>query len=176
MKFEVIDTLPHPVGRVYQTLRDKLVDLVPYLPDVKSIECISREDLPDGRTKMVNHWHAEDKIPAALKSFIKPEQLGWIDHAEWDAKSFSVNWRLEMMFFKEYVDVHGHNTFTEENGKTTFTLRGELNLDLAKHPMVPRLLARTITGQVEKLVLALVKPNLVKVNRGVEKHLESASA
>ncbi len=76
-----------------------------------------------------------------------------------------------MIFLSEYIDVHGRNYFTAEGDGTKVKLTGELNLDLARHPMIPKFLAKSITGQVEKLVLALVKPNLVKVNRGVEKHL-----
>ncbi len=171
MHFEVIDHLPFPLKDVFTTMRDKLPELVPHLPDVRKIECVERTELGPGKLRLVNHWYAEDKIPGTLKKFISADQLGWIDYAEWDDATMSVSYRLEMMFFREYVDVRGKNTFAGDDKESTVTLNGDLNLDLAKHPMIPRLLARTITGQVEKLVLALIKPNLVKVNRGIEKHL-----
>lgn len=173
MNFEVIDKVPYPLDDVFTTMRDKLVDLVPFLPDVKNIELVERKDLENGNVKIVNNWYAEDNIPKALKSLIKAEQLGWVDYAEWDTEKKKVYWNLEMMFFKEYVTVKGENTFTGDDKTTTITLSGDLSLDLAKHPMVPKLLAKSITKQVEKVVLALVKPNLVKVNRGIEKHLSS---
>ncbi len=171
MKFEVIDHVPYPLKDVYATMRDKMPDLVPYLPDVKKIDCKKYEDKGDGKVSIVNHWYSEDKIPGGLKKFIKAEELGWVDYAEWDESTMSVRYRLEMMFFTEYVDVHGENFFTGDEKETTVKLSGELNLDLAKHPMIPKFLAKSITSQVEKVVLALIKPNLVKVNRGIEKHL-----
>lgn len=171
MFFEVVDHVPYSLDIVYSTMRDKLPELAPYLPDVKSIECIERQDLGCGGLKLVNHWRAEDKIPGVLKKFISADQLGWIDHAEWDDGKMSVKWRLEMMFFKEYVDVHGENFFTGDDGNTTVRLTGNLNLHLSRHPLIPKLLAKSFTKQVERFVLALIKPNLVKVNRGIEKHL-----
>jgi len=171
MKFEVVDHVPFALEEVYSTMRDKLIDLVPFLPDVKKIELVERKELDNGNVKIVNNWFAEDKIPKALKSLIKADELGWVDHAEWEEANKTVHWNLEMMFFKEYVTVRGTNKFTGDNDSTTVTLAGDLELDLAKHPMVPRLLAKSITKQVEKIVLMLIKPNLVKVNRGIEKHL-----
>lgn len=171
MKFEVIDQVNFPLEDVYTCMRDKMTDLVPYLPDVKEIKCIEYENLGDGKVRIVNHWFAEDKIPGALKKFIKPEQLGWIDYAEWDDSRHAVKYRLEMMFFKEYIDVQGENVFSANGENSQIHLSGDLRLDLAKHPMIPRFVAKSITKQVEKLVLALIKPNLVKVNRGIEKHL-----
>ncbi len=171
MQFEVIDQVPYSLEDVFSTMRDKLPDLIEYLPDVKSITCDVREELPGNKLKLVNKWMLENRIPKALAKFIKPEQLGYIDHAEWDNDGHFVDYRLEMIFLSEYIDVHGRNYFTAEGDGTKVRLTGELNLDLARHPMLPKFLAKSITGQVEKLVLALVKPNLVKVNRGVEKHL-----
>ena len=97
--------------------------------------------------------------------------MGWIDYAEWDDSRHAVKYRLEMMFFKEYIDVQGENVFSANGENSQIHLSGDLRLDLAKHPMIPRFVAKSITKQVEKLVLALIKPNLVKVNRGIEKHL-----
>ena len=171
MKFEVVDKVPFPLEEVYGTMRDKLIDLVPYLPDIKKIDCLERSETPDGVIKITNKWFAENRIPKAVQSLIKPEQLGWTDYAEWKASNHSVKYRLVMIFLSEYVDVRGENFFTGNERETQVRLTGELKLDLAKHPLIPRLLASVITGQVENLVLELIKPNLVKVNRGIEKHL-----
>ena len=171
MEFKVVDKVPFALEDVYTTMRDKLVDLVPFLPDIKKIELVERQELDNGKVKIINNWYAEDKIPKAVKSLIKTDQIGWVDYAEWDDSTKTVSWNLEMMFFKDYVTVKGTNTFTGDENSTTVTLKGDLSLDLAKHPMIPKLLAKSITKQVEKVVLALVKPNLVKVNRGIEKHL-----
>ena len=71
MDFEVVDYLPFPLERVYPTMRDKLPDLVPYLPDIKSITVVEREDLGEGRLRLVSQWMAENRIPRASR---RPDQ------------------------------------------------------------------------------------------------------
>ena len=171
MRFEVVDQVKYPLDVVFSTMRDQLVNLVPHLPDIASIEETEREDSGDGRIRLINHWRGENRVPKVFQKFIKPDQIGWIDRAQWDDAKKIVRWTLEPQFFTNYVDVKGENFFTGDNTQTTIKLTGELIVDLSKHPKVPRLLAKSLGGQVEKFVLALVKPNLVKVNRGLEAYL-----
>ena len=171
MRFEVVDQVKYPLDVVFSTMRDHLVDLVPHMPDIASIEETEREGSGDGRIRLVNHWRAENRIPKVVQKFIKPEQLGWIDRAEWNDVEKVVRWTLEPHFFTNYVDVKGANFFSGDDSQTTIKLTGELIVDLSKHPKVPRLLAKSVGGSVEKFVLALVKPNLMKVNRGLEAYL-----
>ncbi len=98
MQFEVIDQVPFALDDVFSTMRDKLPELIEYLPDVKSISCDEREELPGNKLKLVNRWMLENRIPKALSKFIKPEQLGYIDHAQWDNDGYFVDYRLRNDF------------------------------------------------------------------------------
>ena len=119
-----------------------------------------------------SRWTAENRIPKLFRAFIKPEQLGWLNYAEWNDATRSVRYRLEMLFFKEYVDVNGEDFFSSaSDGGCEVRLTGKLLVDLTKHPAVPRLLAKNMQSAAERLVRSLIKPNLAKVNRGIEQHL-----
>jgi hypothetical protein len=171
MRIDVDSRIPFPCPLVFETYRDHLPELVPYLPNVKSIEAVERKE-EGGLIKQKNLWWAKGEIPKAAQSVLKPEMLSWFDFAEWDPASHSNTWRIEMRTMKEVVDCHGHNTFEAVDANTTvFHLRGELNLDLRKVPGVPRFLAGTITPTVEKFIVGLLKPNMTEVARGIEKYL-----
>ena len=48
--------LPFPRPQVFAAYRDKLVDLLPYLPNVRKIDVKSRDE--NGKTvKLLNVWH-----------------------------------------------------------------------------------------------------------------------
>jgi hypothetical protein len=174
MDYQVNDCLQFPVDSVYPAMRDRLTELVPYLPDIKSITVEEREVLGEGHLHVVSRWMAENRIPRLLRSFIKPEQLGWLNYADWNDATHSVSYRLEMLFFKEYIQVNGEDFYSStSDGGCEVRLRGKLHLDLSKHPAVPRLLAKSLQSAIERLVRSLIKPNLSKVNRGVEQLLSS---
>ncbi|MBI2058367.1 MAG: hypothetical protein HYT87_01215 [Nitrospirae bacterium] len=170
MKFSIEDEIHHPFESVYPTYRDKLVSLVPYLPDVKSIEILEKER-KGKRLRLVNRWTARTQVPGVVRKIIGLDQVMWLDHADWDDDAHRVAWRFEIPGLDDYVQASGKNEFFDEKGKTKVCLSGEFTIDATKHPRVPRLLARTIQPQVEKFIFVLIKPNLLAVNRGLEKLL-----
>lgn len=172
MDYQVVDYVPFPLDLVYSTMRDELPELVAYLPDVKAITVEEREVSAEGQLRLVSRWIAEDRIPLLARAFIKPEHLGWLNFAEWNDLTHSVRYRLEMLFFKEAVEVNGQDFFSAASqGGCEVRMTGKLRIDLTKHPAVPRLLAKKMQSAAERLVLSLIQPNLAKVNRGIERHL-----
>lgn len=170
MKFSIEETLPHPFDAVYTTYRDKLPTLVPYLPDIRSIEVIEREK-KGKKLRLVNKWVASTEVPAAVRKIIDLKEVSWLDHAEWDDEDHVVQWRFEIPVLRDYVTAEGTNEFREAKGGTRLVLAGEFRIDVSNHPRVPRLLARVFQPQMEKFIFALIKPNLTAVNRGLDKFL-----
>lgn len=170
MKFSIEETIAHPFDTVYETYRDKLPSLVPYLPDIRSIEILER-DKKGKKLSLVNKWTAGTEIPTLVRKILNLHEVSWLDHAEWDDDASLVRWWFEVPALKEYVRAEGKNEFFDEGAKTRLVLSGEFNIDVAKHPRVPRLLVRTLQPQVEKFIFAMIKPNLTAVNRGLEKYL-----
>ena len=170
IRTDTILTWPRKV--VYETYRDRLAELVPYLPNVEKITVASSER--EGATlHLLNEWKAKGDIPRVARSIIKPEMLRWKDFADWHDDEWSVDWRMELAFLNEVVETHGRNRFVEMgDDRARVEIRGVLNIDGSKIPGVPRLLGRKIAPQIEKFVVSLIKPNLVKTADGVQRFLD----
>src|SRR5438132_7837269 len=110
MKLQVESIVKHPREVVFRTYRDRLVELVPHLPNVRAIEVRSREGEPPV-TRVVNVWHGGGDIPAAVRSVLSEKMLSWTDHATWDESAWTCRWRMEAHSFREAVRAEGLNHF-----------------------------------------------------------------
>lgn len=179
MKIDADARISFPRDLVFSTYRDRLPELVPHLPNVKSIQVLEREDGPGGQagvTRILNLWRAEGDIPKVAQSVIKPEMLEWKDHARWDQNAWTCEWRVETSMFTQQVNCSGKNHFIERDGQTLLEIRGNLEIDLKSFPGVPRFLAGTIAPVVEKFIVTLLTPNLVSVSKGLEAFLQQNAA
>ena len=172
MKIETTADIAFPRDLVFATYRDHLVELVPYLANVREISITSRVE-EGALVKFVNRWKGGGEIPSVVRKFLSEELLQWDDLATWNAADFTCQWQTVVPSFKDAVDARGHNTFVERRpGVTTLTISGDLKVDAAKVKGVPRLLAGTIGPAMEAFLVAAIKPNLVAVAKGVEKFLK----
>ena len=172
-KIDTTDEIAHDRATVFRTFRDELTELVPHLPDVKSITVKDRKEVDDQTIKVVNHWNAEaEEIPRVARSFIKPEMLEWTDYATWREDAWECDWEMEVGFLSDAVTCKGTTKYREAGeNRTRIEIDGRLDVDAAKIPGVPKLGAGKIGGVVENFVVKLITPNLTKVNRGIEKYL-----
>lgn len=171
-KINIKDVVSHDRALTYNTFRDHLVDLVPFLPTVQSITVEKREEPNDSTVDVINLWKAEgEEIPKMAQAFIKPEMLQWHDHATWNNETFSCDWDMEVGFLKEAISCKGTTHYIDRNGKTEVVIDGELKVDAKKIPGVPGFMAGKIGDMVEKFVVKMITPNLTEVNRGVERYL-----
>lgn len=160
-----------PRRDVFEAYRDHLVELVPDLPSIRAIEIRSRKE-SDGKVEMVNVWHGGGDIPSALRAFLSESMLSWTDYAVWDSSDYTCSWRSESHSFKEAVDSRGRNEFVELGpSRTAIRIVGEIRVDASKIAAVPRLLASTAGGLVERFLVKQIEDNLREVARGVEKFL-----
>jgi hypothetical protein len=171
MKLDTSVEIPFPRQRVFETYRDRLADLVPYLPNIRGIEVTSRKD-EGAITRLVNHWRGGGEIPAVARSVISEKLLEWDDFATWDASAFRCEWRQTAPAFKEAMRSQGVNVFEELGAdKTRLTITGSLEIDAGKIPGIPRFMGRVVGPAVEAFLVAAIKPNLVSVSKGVERYL-----
>ncbi len=171
MRIDVSVDIPFPRPLVFATYRDHLVDLVPYLPNLRAISVTSRQDEGD-IVKLLNRWKGGGDIPALVRKFLSEELLEWDDHATWFADQFRCEWRTVVPSFKEAVKAEGYNRFDDLGGtRTRLTILGDLSVDAKKIRGVPGLLAGTVGPAVEKFLMGAIRPNLVAVSKGVERYL-----
>ncbi len=164
--------LPFPRPKVFAAYRDKLVDLLPYLPNVRKIEVKSRDE--SGKiVKLYNVWHGGGEIPAAARAVLSEAMLTWDDRATWNEEDFTTDWVIKTHAFSEAIQCEGKNRYVEEGGNTILEIRGVLEIDAKKIRGVPRFLAGKIGKTVEEFMIGKIQPNLVETVKGLQKYLES---
>jgi hypothetical protein len=172
MKLEASAEIAFPRERVFETYRDKLTELVPFLPNVRGIEVTSRAE--DGHVvKMVNRWKGGGDIPAAARQVIGDKLLEWDDYATWDAASLNCHWKTVVPAFKEALHAEGTNRFEDlGGGRTRLIISGDIEIDGARLPKVPKFIGKAVAPAVETFLVATIKPNLIAVSKGVERYLQ----
>ncbi|GAB4150436.1 MAG: hypothetical protein Fur0046_29410 [Cyanobacteria bacterium J069] len=163
--------VPFPRPLVYSTYRDKLMELVPYMPNIRNVQVRSRE-AGGNWVKFVNEWHGGGDIPTAARAFLNDSMLSWTERAVWDGSQFMTEWQIETHAFTEAVHCVGTNRFFEDRGSTLIQSRGELAIDPRKLKDVPPFLAGMVSGIVEDFLGKKIGPNLVQMSSGVTTYLE----
>jgi hypothetical protein len=172
MKLRTESIVRFPRELVFRTYRDRLVELVPFLPNVRAIEERSRDEQAP-ITNVVNVWHGGGDLPAAVRGVLSERMLSWTDHARWDASSWRCAWRMESHAFREALRAEGENEFREVEGGCVLRIEGDIAIDGRRLP-VPRLLAGPAGAAAERFLVAAIQPNLAAVSRGVQRFLESS--
>ncbi|CAN5193365.1 hypothetical protein BH09MYX1_BH09MYX1_57570 [soil metagenome] len=164
--------IPFPRPIVFAAYRDKLKEMLEYLPNVRKIEIRKREE--DGKVvKMLNFWQGGGDIPAAARAFVSEAMLSWLDYATWNEETFTCEWRIEPGAMTEAITCKGINTFTEVGEETLMEIRGELTIDPKKLKGVPGFLSGKVAKAVEDLLVGKIKPNLVGTAAGLTKYLQA---
>src|SRR4051794_18618274 len=113
MEIKTDVTLPFTRERVYVTYRDRLAELLPYLPNIRELTLLNREDR-DADVFIENQWVGGGDIPAAARAVMKESMLKWTDHATWNPKTFICTWRTTVHAFPGALTTSGENRFVEE--------------------------------------------------------------
>ena len=172
MRFTVTDELPFERELVFETHRDKIIELVPYLPNVDGI--VVRERVEDGDVvKLTNEWSGSSSdVPGVLQTILKPELLTWTDRAVWDQSTWRADWQITINALPEAVTAKGSSVFTDEGGDTLVEIHGEFVLHPERVPAVPGFIARRAAPALERFIVGLLQPNLKRSNQAVLQHLE----
>lgn len=165
--------IPFPRPLVYATYRDKLVELVSYLPDVRGIEVKSRRE-EDGFIHLVNEWHGGGEIPAVARAVLNETMLSWTDLATWNESEFTAAWHIKTHAFTEAVSCAGKNRFLEYDNGTLIECRGELTIDTKQIKGVPQFLVGPIAHTVQDFLSKKIEPNLLQVSEGIRLYLEQS--
>jgi len=170
--FISVDTrIPFDRALVYATYRDHLIDVVPYLENVRGIEVKSRR-VENGQISLVNEWHGGGDIPAAARAILSDAMLSWTDVAVWNEATFSTDWHITTHAFTEAVRCSGINRFLEDGAGTLIESRGQMTIDPKQIHGVPHFLSGTIASVVEDYLSKKIGPNLQQTGDAVRRYLE----
>src|SRR5579884_3335803 len=114
---------------VFRTYRDDILKLLPYLPNVRSMQTTSRRE--DGSVvELVNEWRGGGDVPTAIRAVLSDAVLTWTDYATWNADTLRCEWRTQTHAFTDAVRCLGSNAFLEDGpDKTLIEFRGSLDID-----------------------------------------------
>lgn len=157
---------------VFAAYRDEIVNLLPYLPNVRSIEVKSHKD-SGSVSEFVNEWRGGGDIPVALRAVLSDAVLSWTDYATWKGDAMSCDWRIETHAFKEALRCRGTDAFVDAGAdRTLLEIRGTLEIDAKKIRGVPSFLAGKIGRTVEEFLVGKIQSNLVETAAGLARYLE----
>lgn len=168
MEFSFDADIAGPLERVWELLRDRLTDLVPYLPTIDTIAEVER--VVDGpRTRIVNAWQGNSAgVPPFARPFATKAMTAWHDHAEWDTEARTVRWRFEPHRFAKLYTCGGLNFVRALDAQTTrLELRGSLVIH-PEHLPLPGPLARRYAPRIGEWAIAKIQPNLLQVPKAVQ--------
>ena len=176
MRIQSESRVHHPLEDVYLAYRDRLPEIAAYIPDVREIRVLEREPLPRG-LRLLNLWVADKEPPKVAQGIVRPEWLQWEDHARWDDDAHHVDWKIALPALPDRVRCGGRNAFFADGpAATRVVLTGDLSIDAARLPGVPRLLAGKIGPIAERFIVDLITPNLSRVNACLERFLDDQRA
>jgi hypothetical protein len=171
MKFSSQLYIPFPRSLVYATYRDALVQLVPYMPNVRRIELVSQHQKAKG-LELVHEWHGGGEIPAAMRTFLSEELLSWTNYATWNDTAWVTDWRNETHAFREAVSCSGTNRFLEEGAGTRVESFGQLAIESEQLHGIPGFMRGMVAHAVEDILGKQIEPNFLQLGNGVRRYLE----
>lgn len=173
MRIEADSVLPFSRERVYRAYRDELPGFTQYLPNVRAIEVLAREEL-GSVTKLHNVWHGGGDIPAPVVKLLGDSKLSWDDYATWKQDEWCVDWNIKTSVFTEAVTCGGKNTFIEIGpDRTRLEIHGDISIDVKKVRGVPSFLAGSIGKTVENFLVKQITANLTSVSDALTRYLQS---
>lgn len=163
--------IPFPRPLVYETYRDKLIEVAPYLENVQAIRIKSRCYFNE-LTHIVSKWQGNAEIPLVLTNLIDETILSWTDIATWNHTEFTTKWRIKTDAFTEAVRCVGINRFFEVDNGTLVECRGELKIDSREINGIPSFLSDTIKQAIENLLSKNIEPNFLQISEGACMYLK----
>jgi hypothetical protein len=182
VRFDVSNRVTHPAALVLETMIERMEEIVPFLANVESIETREREDLRDGRIRIVRRWQgAASAAPAALRPFLSRDLFAWIDTAVWTPVRYEVAWTHTAAIgaLAALYDCSGVNSFVPHpdaaDTATLVRLTGDLRVRAQNIPGVPSFVGSRLAPQVERFIIGLIEPNLESLATGLQSYLDSSA-
>lgn len=173
MRIEHSDIIAAPLDKVFKIVRDELVRVSAYLPNVKEIKVLEYKTLKPGKTLIINKWYGRASMPALVQKFMSEELFSWKDTATWDDEKYEVDYFLESTVGKDIYDARGRNYFKAISpDKTEMTLTCEVIIYPEKIPGVPKLIAKKVQPVIEQMIEKIIESNLTTLGIGIKEYLK----
>jgi hypothetical protein len=166
MQISVDTCLPFPRDLVYRTYRDRLVEVLPQLPNIKQVTRVKYREVPP-ITHCVYEWEGGADIPGLVQSLIPPTLLHWTEVDDWYEPRFEVSWRITPHAFQSAIQCNGCNQFIDQGDQTLIQNRGTLTIQTDQLTTVPLPMRGTVAAIAEKILGQAIAPNLKTMGGGI---------
>lgn len=164
--------IAHDPGAVFEVYRDRVQELVAYLPDVAEIVVLAREEGP-GTVRLHNAWRSTSEVPAMARSVVKPEHLCWEDYVTWNEALRMGEWSIKTRLFTEGVRCEGRTEILDDGVDGCLVrMSGRIDIDLDRAGVLPGFVGRRLAPQLEKFIVSLITPNLERTNQAIGRYLD----
>ena len=172
MHLHISDPLPLSAEDALILIRDQMPTLVPYLEGTSAITVLERSD--DGDTSQImNRWQADgSQAPRALRPFLTPELLSWIDHATWSREARQARWRLEPAMGGSLFTCSGTTTVIPKGDTSELSIEVDFEVYPAQVPGIPKLLARGLKPQVERFIGDILTSSLRQLSQSISRYAD----
>ena len=168
MFIEVHDRFTHPTDVVFPTLRDRLSELLPYMPDVGEVTLVTREADGDGKIRIVNRWRSTIDIPKEAQGVLPPDLFAWTDTALWDERTLTVEFRLDGYGYT----ATGVNYFRGDDTGTGLRVTTTVKIDPDAF-QVPPWLFDLVSPVIETKIREVIEGNVRSMCRGLHQFLDA---
>ena len=127
-------------------------------------------------TKIINQWHANVELPSLLKKVISEELLSWKDTAEWNDRKKTVEYELISFLSSNLFRAQGKNYFIPKgSSQTIFRVTCSVDIYPENIPRVPRLISSRVKPALEKIIEAMLRPNITSLGSGLKMYIKEHS-
>ncbi len=166
-------TFPVPPGEAFTIIRDNQEEASERVSDVSSKKVVSREQIDDSTVKIVVRTSSSAKIPAIVRSAVKPEMLVWETEQIWDSATMVCTVHSNPIYFKNNVDVAGEWRFLPSNDgqQTQFVGTAKIVIDPAGVANISPQLAIAGVKLVEKFITKIMESAISKTMKAAEAYI-----
>jgi hypothetical protein len=153
MKIEREEFLLHPADEVYPLVRDRIDELLPYLPAIQSVEILSREPAVKGKTRVRSRWRI--RPPALLGRLLPAAAFVWDEDAVWNDRKYCVESTIRGYGYESRA-----KTFYEPASDWT-RVRIEAEISFRPHSAdIPKENLEKIVSAAEDALRDAIEPNM----------------
>lgn len=168
MHIESEDFIEQSADDVYPLVRDRMTELLPYLPNVNRVTQLESRRLNEHEVEIVNRWEAKSQLPAMAAKFLPNDLFTWTDHAHWYDNEYHVKYRIEGYGYQGT----GVNSFKPEGTGTRIHIMNDIEID-PKAFKIPKLIFNKVFPLVEDAVKRALEPNVTALSGAVRKYFEA---
>jgi len=120
-------------------------DLLKEVMNIREVRMTHFKEYADGRQEAEHSFSAYDEIPGFARAVIRPHMLAWKQVSKWNPRDMTYSFEIVPAFMKKSFSCRGAWKYSDDNGKTTRKLEGNLDVKIPViGPMAEMFISRRV--------------------------------